>query len=261
MQFGKRYMQPVTINAENRQPSLVIAIPIYKKEFDSEEQYLVDRMFKIFANREIVFVAPQNLQKAYYLARYPTAKLSTFPDHFFESVQGYSRLLLNRLFYANFADKDFLLISQPDVYVFRDELDLWLQKPYDYIGAPWPTGFSVTLNIGRFATTTGGAPLTAFVGNGGFSLRRTKKIIQVLENDHQVSDWFSNTGSNEDLFFSFIGSMTADFIVPNPVEASLFAMEALPDFFFQINRGKLPMAAHAFRKYSPAFWEKFLSLN
>ena len=258
MQFGQRYMQPLTANAAYRLPSLVIAIPIYKKEFDLEEQFLVDRMFTIFANREIVFVAPQNLDKAYYLARYPSAKLSTFPDHFFESVQGYSRLLLSRLFYETFCEKDFLLISQPDVYVFRDDLDLWLQKPYDYVGAPWPRGFSVTLSIGRFATTAGGALLNAFVGNGGFSLRRIKTIIQMLEHDRQISEWFSETGSNEDLFFSFVGTMTTNFILPNPVEASLFAMEALPDFFFQINGGRLPMAAHAFRKYSPEFWEKFL---
>jgi hypothetical protein len=256
MQFGQRYMQPLTANAAHRLPSLVIAIPIYKKEFDLEEQSLVDRMFTIFTNREIVFVAPQNLDKAYYLARYPSAKLTAFPDHFFESVQGYSRLLLSVQFYETFCEKDFLLISQPDVYVFRDDLDLWLQKPYDYIGAPWPQGFSTNINIGRFANVPGGTLLTTFVGNGGFSLRKIEKCLGMLEQDREVAQWFSATGSNEDLFFSLIGSMTADMVFPNPIEASLFAMEVSPEYFNSLNGQVTPMAAHAFRKHSPEFWIK-----
>ncbi len=247
-------MQPVTINAENHSPSLVIAIPIYKKEFDLEEQSLVDRMFAIFADREIVFVAPINLEKTYYLDRYPDAKLITFPDHFFESVQGYSRLLLSRLFYETFCEKDFLLISQPDVYVFRDDLDIWLQKPYDYIGAPWPKGFSININIGRFAHNPGGTIVTTFVGNGGFSLRKIKKCMEMLEQDHEVAQWFSATGSNEDLFFSLIGSVAAGIVLPNLVEASIFAMEIDPEYLTLLNGGRVPMAVHAFRKYSPEFW-------
>lgn len=260
MQFGQRYMQPLTANAAHRLPSLVIAIPIYKKEFDLEEQSLVDRMFTIFASREIVFVAPQNLDKAYYLARYPSAKLSAFPDHFFESVQGYSRLLLSAQFYETFCEKDFLLISQPDVYVFRDDLDLWLQKPYDYIGAPWPKGFSININIGRFANVPGGTVLSTFVGNGGFSLRKIKKCLDMLEQDYEVAQWFSATGSNEDLFFSLIGMAKVDFIIPNIIESSLFSMETDPAKLFQLNGKVLPMAAHAFKKYSPEFWGRHIPL-
>lgn len=252
-------MQPLTANAAHRLPSLVIAIPIYKKEFDLEEQSLVDRMFTIFAKREIVFVAPENLEKAYYLVRYPSAKLTTFPDHFFESVQGYSRLLLSAQFYETFCEKDFLLISQPDVYVFRDDIDLWLQKPYDYIGAPWQSGFSVKVNIGRFANQAGGTLLTAFVGNGGFSLRRVKQCISLIRNDKEVVDWFSVSGSNEDLFFGLVGAAAVDFVLPTPVGASTFAMETNPENFYELNGHILPIAAHAFRKYSPRFWEKVIN--
>jgi hypothetical protein len=251
-------MLPVTTNAENRLPSLVIAIPIYKREFDAEEQYLVDRMFTIFANREIVFIAPKNLDKAYYLARYPSAKLTEFQDTFFESIQGYSRLLLSKNFYEVFKEKEFLLISQPDVYVFQDDLDKWLKKPYDYIGAPWPTGFSIKFNMGRFRRDTQGSTLTAFVGNGGFSLRRISKAIALIDQDADIAAWFSNTGSNEDLFFSFVGALSRDFVLPNVVEASLFAMEISPEILYEMNSHTLPMATHAFRKYSKAFWRDHL---
>jgi hypothetical protein len=152
-----------------------------------------------------------------------------------------------------------LLISQPDVYVFRDDLDTWLQKPYDYVGAPWPSGFSVKVNIGRFANDAGGTLLTAFVGNGGFSLRRIKQCMRLIEHDKEVADWFSGSGSNEDLFFSFIGGMTQGILCPNPIEASLFAMEQDPSYFYDLNGGVIPMAAHAYQKYSPHFWRPYVS--
>jgi hypothetical protein len=236
--------------------NLEIAIPIYKKGFDKEEQLLVDRMFKVFVGRHISFFGPANLDNSYYLNRYPNAKLITFDPEYFLSVQGYSRLLLNKKFYESFGDKEFLLISQPDAYVFRDELDTWLNKPYDYVGAPWPNGFSVTLNMGRFKNVAGGTLVNAFVGNGGFSLRRINKCVQLLEQDIEVAEWFSKTGSNEDLFFSFIGQMTPSFIIPNPVEASHFAMEVQPEFFYNLNGYYIPMAAHALKKFSPEFWEQ-----
>jgi len=243
-----------------KESNLEIAIPIYKKSFDQEEQLLVDRMFKVFTERGISFFGPANLDNSYYLDRYPSAKQMTFESDYFLSVQGYSRLLLSRKFYESFGGKEFLLISQPDVYVFRDELDIWLSKPYDYVGAPWPNGYSVTLNMGRFKNADRGTLVNAFVGNGGFSLRRINKCIQLLEQDIEVADWFSITGSNEDLFFSFVGQMTPGFTMPNPIEASLFAMEVKPEFFYDLNGNHMPMAAHAFQKFSPEFWELRINL-
>jgi hypothetical protein len=244
----------------HKESNLEIAIPIYKKSFDQEEQLLVDRMFKVFNERYISFFGPASLEKSYYLDRYPSAKQMTFESDYFLSVQGYSRLLLSKKFYESFGEKEFLLISQPDVYVFRDELDTWLSKPYDYVGAPWPNGFSVTLNMGRFKNATNGTLVNAFVGNGGFSLRRINKCVQLLEKDSEVAEWFSKTGSSEDLFFSFVGQMTSNFVLPNPIEASLFAMEARPEIFYDLNGNCIPMAAHAFRKFSPDFWSPRMNL-
>jgi hypothetical protein len=255
-----RNMHPVNNNTEKPLPSLVVVIPIYKKGFDQEEQYLVDRMFSVFSKREIVFVAPKNLDKTYYFRRYSKAKLAEFPESFFGSVQAYSRLLLSRNFYEVFEEKDYLLISQPDVYVFHDDLDAWLRKSYDYVGAPWLEGYSIMLNMGRFANERGGTKLTAFVGNGGFSLRKIASSIALLDQDRDIAEWFANTGSNEDLFFSFIGAMTAQFVLPNTVEASLFAMELNPDRLLRLNGGYLPLAAHAFRKYSTEFWSEHIPI-
>jgi hypothetical protein len=63
-----------------------------------------------------------------------------------------------------------------------------LQKPYNYAGAPWRSGFSIKVNIDRFANEAGGRLLTAFVGNGGFSLRRIKQFIRSIEKDKEFVD-------------------------------------------------------------------------
>jgi len=62
------------------------------------------------------------------------------------------------------------------------------KNPYDYAGAPWRSGFSFKVNIDRFANETCGTLLTAFVGNGGFSLRRIKQCIRSIEKDKEFVD-------------------------------------------------------------------------
>jgi hypothetical protein len=248
----------MTKSEQHSRPSLAILIPIYKNEFDLEEQRLVDRMFNVFIEREITFVGPVGLNFNYYERRFPSAKLKLFESSYFESIQGYSRLLLSKGFYDAFDDKEFILISQPDVYVFRDDLDIWLQRPYHFLAPPWPRGFSIQVNIGRFATEYGGSLLTSFVGNGGFSLRRIEHCSRLLDSDKELASWFSASGSSEDLFFSFIGAMTPGFVLPNVVEASLFGMEMDPNYLYSLNGGRLPMGVHAYKKHSPEFWKPYI---
>jgi hypothetical protein len=62
----------------------------------------------------------------------------------------YNRLLLDEAFYARFADHRFMLILQTDAIVLRDELDMRCAPPFDYVGATWPQGNQLFVNLGRF---------------------------------------------------------------------------------------------------------------
>jgi hypothetical protein len=235
-----------------------IVIPIYKQKLTEEEQFAVDRTFKILGHYPITFFGPQGLLVDYYVERYSLARFKFFRKNFFESVQSYSRLLVSSEFYRAFEVNEFVLLVQPDVYIFKDDLITWLDKGYDYVAAPWPSGIAININFGKFTNSGRGGMYTAYVGNGGFSLRRVKRCQELIEEHGDVADWFAQTGSNEDLFFSFMGGLSGDFNIPNLITASYFGMELEPERLWQLNGQRLPMGAHAYNQYSPEFWRKFI---
>jgi hypothetical protein len=236
-------------------PSVEIVVPIYKTDLSNDEMLSVDRTFQVLMAYPLTFFAPAGLDVSLYAERYPLAKFKFFEKKYFASVQDYSRLLVQTEFYDAFADKEFLLIVQPDVYVFKDDLAQWLNSPYDYVAAPWPTGLSLNIKFGKFLIGGEGRTYTTYVGNGGFSLRRISKCKSLIEEHSDVADWFMQSGSAEDLFFSFMGALSVDFNIPNQIKASLFSMEMAPEYFYHLNSGILPMGAHAFAQYSPNFWQ------
>jgi hypothetical protein len=60
------------------------------------------------------------------------------------------------------------------------------------------------------------------------------------------------------LFFSYFGALSCDFIVPNEITASHFALELKPAYYFKVNGGVIPMGGHAWWKYEINFWRAFL---
>lgn len=204
-----------------------------------------------------MLIGPEGLDISYYTARYPGLRFHGYDQRYFVSIQGYNHLLLDPGFYAEFETYEFMLILQTDAIVLRDELDWWCAQPFDYVGAPWPEAVEVIANAGLFEGNNG-KHVRAHVGNGGLSLRRIRKCLSLLEEQAVFVDIFANTGSSEDLFFSLIGQLSSDFIIPNEITASRFALELRPSHYFQINGGKLPMGGHAWWKYEMDFWRKLL---
>jgi len=240
--------------------SVVVLIPLYKEDLDPTEQLALDRSLALLQGRDVRFIAPQRLTGDFYRSRYPTVTWEAFPAPCFESIQEYNRLLLDRNFYARYADFQFVLILQTDAILFSDDLDTWCAMPFDYIGAPWPKIYELLVNMGRFEGAFG-KHVRVGVGNGGLSLRRVQKCIALLKEFPQELEFFKKTGSSEDLFFSVMGSLSGDFVVPNEITASRFAMEGMPSYYFHINGGHFPMGAHAWTKNEPEFWNARLAAN
>jgi hypothetical protein len=240
---------------KNHNQSVIAAIPIFKEKLSKLEEFALDRTFQVLIEREIFFFCPDGLNISYYRQRYPTAKYTYFEKSYFASVYDYSRLLLTKGFYDTFSNSEFLLIVQPDVYIFRDDLDYWVSQPFDYIGAPWPQGMQLNLKLGRYLSVNGKAVIS-YVGNGGFSLRRIQQCKRLIEEFPDVIDTFFKSGSNEDLFFSIVGQLSTHFIMPNQIIASRFAIELEAEHYQKICGDVLPMGVHAFEKYTPQFWRK-----
>lgn len=235
--------------------SCAIVIPIYRAELEPLEKYSLDYSFRqLQTGRDLFFVAPEHLDVSYYAMHFPGVPVVRFDNGYFASVKGYNRLLLNPAFYTHFgASHEFTLILQTDAILLRDELDHWCSQPWDYVGAPWPDGLEVLLNLDCFGGELG-KKVKVHVGNGGLSLRRNAACIALLQEFEQATDMFLRSGSSEDIFFSLIGAQSVDFKIPNERVASLFALELQPERYLAINKGRAPMGGHAWWRYNQPFW-------
>lgn len=230
-----------------------VVIPLYRPELPRDELYALLRSLPLLAGRPVYFVAPHGLDLRWYRERWPEVGVRTFDDAHFASIRGYNLLLLSPDFYRAFDRHEFMLVLQTDAILLSDELDHWAGQPYDYVGAPWPQGIEISVEVDRFV---GGHAqrVRAKVGNGGFSLRRIRKCLALLEEFPQALDLFRRSGSSEDIFFAVMGSLSLDFVLPGEITAALFATELQPERYLAIT-GRLPMGVHAWRKHNPAFWQ------
>jgi hypothetical protein len=232
---------------------IAVLVPIYKSELDPLERYSLEYSLTTLKGRNVIFIGPEELDRRYFIEHHGTIPFLSFESFNFQSILGYNRLLLSTEFYSRFTDYEFILILQTDAIILRDELDFWCSQPFDYIGAPWPDGYQLFVNAGRFEGENG-RYVRATVGNGGLSLRRVRKCLCLLEEFGDIVYLFDRTGSSEDLFFSVMGTLSNDFIAPNEITASRFSMELKPSYYYRINGGKLPMGGHAWWKSEPNFW-------
>jgi len=94
----------------------------------------------------------------------------------------YSKLLATKSVIYNYIDTEYFLVFQTDSVMIQT--NIFLDKNYDYVGAPW-------LICGYEPTRQ-----RDFIGNGGFSLRKTATMLRIIENNQ----WDENKEWHEDLF-------------------------------------------------------------
>jgi hypothetical protein len=85
----------------------------------------------------------------------------------------YSYLFTKRsIIYDYLEDSEYFLVFQTDSMIFPENihlLDEFIKGDYDYIGSPW------------MITTYKPTKDRDYIGNGGFSLRKTKTMLNILE--------------------------------------------------------------------------------
>jgi hypothetical protein len=135
-----------------------------KTQYSADEEIAFRHVRRHLGRYDKYVLIPHN-----HAAVYPGFISKHFPAKFFGSPQAHGRLLLSRAFYEAFLDYEFILIYHLDALVFSDELLEWCDRGYDFIGAPWllsPDTPHITAQK---------------VGNGGFSLRRVRSFLRVLD--------------------------------------------------------------------------------
>lgn len=239
----------------------VVIIPIYKEELDSDEFFSVYSSLKHLKEYDTLFIGPDSIKLNYYAKHFPEVKFMGFKREFFSSINGYNKLLTSEDFYTEFNNYHYMLVLQPDAILLKNELSIWIDKNYDYIGAPWPMGFSLKIKINDIPIDDG-ILCTSFVGNGGLSLRKIQSCIKLINAFPNLSKNWRDIGHAEDLYFSFMGTMLTDFKIPNFKTASQFSHDIDPVFLYKLNSNSIPFGCHAWRKYDAGHWIRiFNELN
>jgi len=231
-----------------------VIIPIYKSRLTEDEIFSINKSLSNLSGHNIYWLAPESMDITYYQKLFKVQEVARFEDHYFKDISGYNRLLVSTTFYERFLAYDFSLICQPDAVVLKPELHLWLGKPYDYIGAPWPKGYSCTIHT-KQVPIDGGVNCITFVGNGGLSLRRNKACINLIREFSDVSCNWHTYGHAEDLFFAFTGTLSLNFLMPNIMTAATFSHDIDPLYLQQLIHHQIPFGVHAWGKYNRSFWE------
>lgn len=271
--------------------NVAVVIPVYKQyvELSAMEKKSLHNTCNVLNNYDIIFVTHSSISIDGYCSNYVNEinfKTFFFSKEYFLNIAGYNKLMLNLEFYEKFSAYQYILICQLDVFVFSDNLTFFIKKKYDYIGAPWFEGFDKAHTQSNIIG----------VGNGGFSLRKVKSFLSILYTLEAISkqkfeiknilifcsqfipiiklfkhEYYRKKYNYEtpfpwetlryedDYWARLIKIFFPWFRVGSVEDAISFAFEVNPEVLFSMNQNKLPMATHAWEKYSPGFWKKFIN--
>lgn len=266
---------------------VIIAIPLYSDKPCANDLASLFCCAKILNKYDLCFFTHKNLDFSAYEQIFEVKKdcrIEYFEKERFKSVLAYSELCLSPELYDKFKDYKYMFLYQTDGWVFKDELEDWCNRGYDYIGAPWFEGFDNPLPEGKFIVPS---------GNGGVSLRNTEKFLQITrtlknhENDKLKSfaECLKNdrTGFHkyykamklyisknntvkyavknifEDFFIvNYFQKYDNSFKIAPPEIAMKFSFEALPEQLYELNNRTLPFACHAHERYGKEFYKEFI---
>lgn len=264
--------------------TVAIVTPTYRPNLTSGDLTSIKQLKRYLNRYDKYYVIPRKINDKEFKSKnlgLKNLKIIKLPNKFFSSIAGYNKMLLSKDFYELFADYKYILIYQPDAIVFSDQLSKWINKGYDYVGAPWHRSIVGSLSHKKGFPASG--------GNGGFCLRNIQKTIKVLEIVDKLATrtsrnmkirklWFIVallTGKshkiwlnapavdypfNEDGFWSLEApKYLKGYKVPPFNTAAQFGFEKLPRKYFALNKNRIPFGAHAWERYDKEFWMKYIN--
>lgn len=243
-----------------------IVVPIYKEDLDCIEKVSLQRLADVTQGKyDIYFLCPfwgdalKNYKDIYKYQFYTI----NFDEKYFASEFTYSQICLSYDFYKAFANKyKYMLIYQLDCYLFRDDIQKWVDKDYDYIGAPL-----VSTNCGwrtERILPNGRKVYKPMVGNGGFSLRKISTFMEITDPNGEfrkytgLSDEKFAQVQYEDLFFCDALEGLYDLTKPDWKEAMEFALDMnVENIYNDMKLNPSPMGVHAIGK-NIRYWKNVI---
>lgn len=236
-----------------------IIIPVYKEGLTKFERISLKQVLKIIDDYDFIIVTHKGLCLDIYrnlFSKYERKmSIEIYDKSFFESIQGYNNLMMSASFYERFNSAyKYLLIYQLDCYIFRNDLNTFISKNYDFLGAPMPKEFFTNIRD-LFKQSFCKDLQPKLLMNGGFSLRKTCSFLSMCQKNNLAL----YKGWNEDIIFSLLCSN-----IPTRNESLEFSFECFPRKCLIENGNHLPMGCHAWYKngggntglYDDLFWLK-----
>jgi hypothetical protein len=253
---------------------ICIVIPIYKDTLNEFEVISVERCIHVLSDYQIHFIHPKGLKLDFYKSKFSEVQnYKGFDSKYFRDLYSYNLLMLNENLYKSFQQFEYMLIYQTDCYVFKDDLKLWADKEYDYIGGIWFENYRDDPNT---------SAKMWFPGNGGLSLRKTSSFYKLLtskkslgfkkldkdkellkkDNKFNFFKWnlllpfrllgYKNNFNylskiykfNEDVFFMEASVKYKKLTSPSVEEAISFSWDRHPEYLYKLH-GELPFGCHA----------------
>ncbi len=199
--------------------SFIHVTPIWKPRLDAAELANVHRSLSTASRHCVQFLAPEGLNLDFYLSEFPDVSVRQIEERHLRSVSDYNALMLSSGLYDTYGKFDFLVLVQTDAVLIRDLSALNLVDK-DYVGAPWIQGVKYRRIAGRLALSIPGSqenPLspgrivsrlagcTAWVGNGGLSIRRVSSFSDTCRAMEHLVPRYLKSNLNEDVVFSTVG--------------------------------------------------------
>jgi hypothetical protein len=245
---------------------VAVVIPIYKEIITDMELLSLTQCLKILHPYKLIFCAAESLNTKFY-ETFCKGKIhfsiERFENQYFKDIDGYNKLMLSTSYYKRFLNYKFILIYQLDAFVFKDDLLYWCNQNYDFIGAPHssynndPGEMQFLKNYKKLLKLSKLNHEVSNVGNGGFSLRKTRSfyfLLKILKSKVQKSgSW------NEDGFIEYWGNLFYPFFkLPTDEIALNFSIETSPKELLKKTSNTLPFGCHAFEKYDWEIWKPYI---
>lgn len=279
----------------------IIVIPIYSPTPKSSELASFRQGLKVLKSHDISIVTHKGCDLSVYLTCAEEVgkqvNIQFFAPSFFKSVESYNDLCFSSEFYERYEDYEYMCIYQLDAWVFRDEIDYWCDKGYDYIGAP----IFYAYNNKCFTDKICG------VGNGGFCIRRISHCLRIINGNQKRTfikpiplirlywnyflysekftksilmrlriiptlliktfgkcntiEYYRKNHINEDMIFGTWSTQSWGIHgnIPTPEEAMSFSFEVHPKMLYEKSGRHLPFGCHAFEKWDyDTFWSQYI---
>ncbi|HWS55564.1 MAG TPA: DUF5672 family protein [Pyrinomonadaceae bacterium] len=255
----------------------VVLVFSHKPRLEWYEEISFRQCLRVLNRHPLRLVCPEGLDVSAYRAMAPALAVDFIPPEWMSSYRAYNRLKILPFLYRRYARFEYILTYELDAFVFRDELSEWCSKGWDYVGAPWFEGWQ---HAARDARPIG-------VGNSGFSLRRTRAVLQISGSwryQQPATDvlraWrrgeydtkrligaltyrnnffapFNDRANyyNEDVFWGrVVAERFPSFRVAPYEVARQFSFEVNPGRLFRECGHSLPFGCHKWMEFEPEFW-------